>query len=157
MRLAQILESARERAMDAGDEENVEDSDRYLAQLEVTGRAPRPRQGIRRGRDRDGRAGGAELGLSGQLFARALVAAHEGDTDLARKHTARGLSMAEELGDENWAILQHCVLGFLELSLGNPGEALSHLEPLPARLERLGIRGRASLGRFYPKRTRSRH
>ena len=56
--------------------------------------------------------------------------------------------MTEELGDEVFAILHHCVLGFLELSLGNPGEALSHLEPLPARLERLGIREPREPGAF---------
>ena len=40
----ELLESARERAMDAGDEESVEDSDRYLAQLEVrAGRLARAR------------------------------------------------------------------------------------------------------------------
>ena len=144
----ELLESARERAMDAGDEESVEDSDRYLAQLEVrAGRLARARAYAEEGIAMAGREEPSWV-LSGQLFARALVAAHEGDADLARKHTARGLSMAEELGDENFAILQHCVLGFLELSLGNPGEALSHLEPLPARLERLGIREPREPGAF---------
>jgi hypothetical protein len=61
-------------------------------------------------------------------------------THQARELTTRGLSMADEVGEEPFRILHHTVLGFVELSLGDPGEALSHLEPLPGELERLGIR-----------------
>ena len=144
----ELLESARQRATDAGDEDTAENVYRYLAQLEVRAGNLAPALAYAE----EGMAlvehETASWTLSSQLFVRALVAAHQGDADMARELTARGISMTEELGDEVFAILHHCVLGFLELSLGNPGEALSHLEPLPARLERLGIREPREPGAF---------
>ena len=53
------------------------------------------------------------LGFERPLFARALVAAHEGDADLARKHTARGLSMAEEWATET---LRFCSIACSDFS-----------------------------------------
>ena len=134
-----LLEAARQRAADTGDEDCAEALCRLLAQLEVrAGNLARARAHAEAGMAiaEHKQAGWS---LSSHLFARALVAAHQGDVDLARKLTTRGLAMAEEVGEELYGILHHCVLGFLELSLGDAGKALSHLEPLPTRLERLGI------------------
>ena len=134
-----LLESARQRAMDAGDEQGAEDVHRVLAQIEVrAGNLVRARSHAAEGMA-IAEQGEPSWSVSGQLFVRALVAAHEGDADLVRELTARGLSTAEELGDEVYLIQHHRVLAFLELSLGDPGEALSHLEPLNVRLDRLGI------------------
>ena len=144
----ELLESARQRATDAGDEETAEDVCRYLAQVEVrAGNLARAQAHAEAGMAIAEQEEPSWV-LSGELFARALVAAHQGDADLARELAARGIPMTEGLGDEVFAILHHGVLGFLELSLGNPGEALAHLEPLPARLERLGIREPREPGAF---------
>jgi DNA-binding CsgD family transcriptional regulator len=143
-----LLESALQRATDAGDEENAEDIYRYLTQVEVrAGHLARAQAHAEAGMA-IAEQEEASWVLSSQLFARALVAAHQGDADLVRELAARGIPMTEGLGDEVFAILHHGVLGFLELSLGNPGEALAHLEPLPARLERLGIREPREPGAF---------
>ena len=134
-----LLESGRQRAMDAGDEQGTEDIDRVLAQVEVrAGNLVRACSHAAEGMA-IAEQGEPSWSVSGQLFVRALVAAHEGDADLVRELTARGLSTAEELGDEVYVIQHHGVLAFLELSLGDPGEALSHLELIDVRLDRLGI------------------
>ena len=78
-----------------------------------------------------------ELGYA--IYGRALVAAHEGDADLARELTARGLEMAAAVEDEAGPMEHRCVLGFLEMSLGNPDAALAQIEHLPELLERIGI------------------
>ena len=149
----ELLESARQRATDAGDEDTAENVYRYLAQLEVRAGNLAPALAYAE----EGMAlvehETASWTLSSQLFVRALVAAHQGDADMARELTARGISMTEELGDEVFAILHHCVLGFLELSLGNPGEALSHSSRCRPASSAWVSASHASLARFYPRRT----
>lgn len=143
-----LLEPARRRAMDAGDEESAADIDRLLAQVEVrAGNLDRAQAHAEEGMA-IAEQGEPSWSVSSQLFVSALVAAHRGEADLTRELTARGLAMAEEVGDEVFQILHRCVLGFLELSLGDPGAALSQLESLPVRLERLGIHEPREPGAF---------
>jgi len=66
------------------------------------------------------------LGEIGALYQRALVDAHLGRVDEARTAAQRSLEMAETAGDVR--IIQDLgVLGFVDLSLGKPAEAQSHL------------------------------
>ena len=145
-----LLEPARKRAMDAGDEVNAQDADRTLAQVELGAGNLAAARALAEEAVAIGDEGEPSWSLSGHLFARALVAAHEGDADLARELAARGLSMAEEVGDEVFPFHHRSVLGSLELSLGNPAEAVSHLEPLPGQLARLGVREPREPGAFVP-------
>jgi DNA-binding CsgD family transcriptional regulator/TolA-binding protein len=74
------------------------------------------------------------------LYAKALVEAHLGRVEGAREAAQQGLELAEAGYDEIFRIQNLSVLGFLELSLGNPAEAAQLLRPLPARLTTLGWR-----------------
>src|SRR5437773_1410134 len=67
------------------------------------------------------------------LYAAALVDAHLGKVDEARTGAERGAAMAAQIGQEFWAIANRRVLGFLELSLGNPARAVEYLHP-PRRI-----------------------
>ena len=89
--------------------------------------------------------------LGAVLYVRALVAALEGDAERARTFAWRSISMGEAIDDRTFPIQARAVLGMLELSLGNPAEALSHLEPLPARYRQLGY-GEPGRAPFEPDR-----
>ena len=71
--------------------------------------------------------------LGALSYARALVAAHEGEVELARELATRGRQMGEEVGDTIFPVMNSWALGFLELSLGNPETALTHLDGLLER------------------------
>ena len=66
------------------------------------------------------------------LYGKALVDAHLGNVDDARTAAERGAADAAEAGEEFWGLANRRVLGFLELSLGNPAAAVEYLQ-LPAR------------------------
>ncbi|HYZ76299.1 MAG TPA: AAA family ATPase [Gaiellaceae bacterium] len=70
-------------------------------------------------------------GLGGVLFARALVAALQGDESLARELASRGIATGEAVGDRVFPVKNRGVLGLLELSLGRPEGAMEHLEGAP--------------------------
>src|SRR5262245_31163293 len=59
----------------------------------------------------------------------AIIAAHRGEVDAARAHAGRALAAAEAADNRVAQSGQHWVLGFIELSLGNPATALEHLTP----------------------------
>jgi DNA-binding CsgD family transcriptional regulator len=61
-------------------------------------------------------------------YADALVAAHLGHGRAARAAAEEGLALSERAGVVLTTILNLGALGFLELSLGNPGDALRHLD-----------------------------
>lgn len=85
-----------------------------------------------------------QLGLEDRspvaLYAGALVDAHLGKVDEARKAAARGLSLADRAGQDVYKVVNQGVLGFIELSLGNPNAAAGHLRPAVRRLGREGWR-----------------
>jgi DNA-binding CsgD family transcriptional regulator len=81
---------------------------------------------------------GRVLGQGHMLFPRALVAALRGDVDAARRDAEEGLRRCLRNEDMLDASCNRAVLGFLELSLSNPGAAMERLEPVLAFLEELG-------------------
>ena len=78
------------------------------------------------------------LGLGHMLFPRALVAALKGDVDTARSDAEEGLRQSLRNEDMLDASCNRAVLGFLELSLSNPGAAMERLEPVLAFLDEMG-------------------
>jgi DNA-binding CsgD family transcriptional regulator len=134
-----LLLGVRERTMAAGDEQGVALVDCWLTDLEA--RACNLSQAgayageaiaiLDLGRD--------DLNLACALIARALTAAYEGDERLARRMVARGLAICEALGDHFFAAQGLGVLGFLELSLDRPSEALGHLRTADDDLRAMGV------------------
>ena len=81
---------------------------------------------------------GRVLGQGHTLFPRALVAAHQGDMDRARSDAEEGLRQCLRNQDTLDVSCHRAVLGFLELSLGNPAAAIERLAPVLAFLDGLG-------------------
>jgi DNA-binding NarL/FixJ family response regulator len=69
--------------------------------------------------------------------ARAVVGAYTGREREARADARAAINLANRCGSTRLADLPLMALGFLEVSLGNYSDALSHLQPLIARLETL--------------------
>ena len=59
----------------------------------------------------------------------AIIAAHRGEVEAARAHAERALAGAEAADNRVAQSGERWVLGFLELSLGNPAAALEQLRP----------------------------
>jgi DNA-binding CsgD family transcriptional regulator len=78
------------------------------------------------------------LGQGHTLFPRALVAALKGDVEAARSDAEEGLRQSVRNEDMLDASCNRAVLGFLELSLGNPTAAIERLEPVLAFLDEMG-------------------
>jgi DNA-binding CsgD family transcriptional regulator len=72
-------------------------------------------------------------------FARAVVDAHLGRVDTARVAVSADLEDAQRCNDPVWANHNRCVLGFLELSLGNVQAAAGILRELVAELHVIGV------------------
>jgi DNA-binding CsgD family transcriptional regulator len=70
----------------------------------------------------------------GALYGLALVCTYEGQVNEARRLANEGLVKAESFGDHIFRAQNLAVLGFLELSLGDPAAACSHLEGLADEL-----------------------
>jgi DNA-binding CsgD family transcriptional regulator len=81
---------------------------------------------------------GRVLGQGHMLFPKALVAALKGDAGTARSDAEEGLRRCLRNEDALDACCNQAVLGFLELSLGNPAAAIERLEPVLAFLDELG-------------------
>jgi DNA-binding CsgD family transcriptional regulator len=73
------------------------------------------------------------------LYGRALVDAHLGRVLTARAAAERGRALAAATGDETRRVLNEWVLGFLELSLGDPDRAHLRLGPLVGSLHAIGV------------------
>jgi DNA-binding CsgD family transcriptional regulator len=82
-----------------------------------------------------------QLGLdearSALLWIQASVDAHLGRVDRARAAAEQGLSLSDSTGVGLYGVYNRSVLGFLELSLGDPKAADAWLRPLPARVDSL--------------------
>jgi DNA-binding CsgD family transcriptional regulator len=72
------------------------------------------------------------------LYGRALVDAHLGRVEAARAAAERGSALAAAIGDETFRVLNEHVLGFLELSVGDPARAHARLGPLVGALRTMG-------------------
>ena len=68
------------------------------------------------------------------LYAQALLDAHRGDAAVARAEAQEAVEIAETISDALFGIQSRTVLGFIELSVGDPEAADRHLRPLPAWL-----------------------
>jgi DNA-binding CsgD family transcriptional regulator/tetratricopeptide (TPR) repeat protein len=137
----QLLTRSYDRAKASGDEAGVSDVGGYLALLECrAGNLPLARSYADESLSICEQGSEKDQNLGGSLYARALVAAHEGEEALTRELGSRGLSIATTIGDWSYAIHHHCVLGFLELSLGDAGAACDRLGPLPDKLAAAGVR-----------------
>ena len=84
------------------------------------------------------------------LYARGLVEAHLGLADDARASAGAGLELAERAGSVITMMLNQSVLGFVQLSVDDPVGANTHLAPLIAWLEVVGIR-EPGVVRFLPE------
>jgi DNA-binding CsgD family transcriptional regulator len=72
------------------------------------------------------------------LYGRALVDAHLGRVEAARGAAEWGSALAAPMGDETFRMLNEHVLGFLELSVGDPARAHARLGPLVQALHAWG-------------------
>jgi DNA-binding CsgD family transcriptional regulator len=68
------------------------------------------------------------------LYGQATLHGHLGDVERARALAAEASALAETTGDASFPIWNASLLGFLELSLGDPLAAAGFLHPLPALL-----------------------
>jgi DNA-binding CsgD family transcriptional regulator/TolA-binding protein len=73
------------------------------------------------------------------LYAVALVAAHRGDVESARRSAEEGLVACEEAAIVTAAQLNRGVLGFLALSLGDPAGAHAQFAPALQALSAMGL------------------
>jgi DNA-binding CsgD family transcriptional regulator len=73
------------------------------------------------------------------LYARALVDAHLGRVEATRTAAERGSALAAAMSDEIFRVQNEYVLGFLELSLGDPAHAHARLGPLVGALQVMGV------------------
>jgi DNA-binding CsgD family transcriptional regulator len=124
------LEDCYRRAVEQGDEFEEPIILMYLSQVEnLAGDLPAAMRYTDQGVE-----AAEELGLpqTGDALgcARALVAAHLGRAE-ARSEAQAALRSAEAAGDGLGQIRARAVLGFLELSSGNPKAAVEFLRPLP--------------------------
>jgi DNA-binding CsgD family transcriptional regulator len=135
-----LLLGVRERAVAAGDEQGVADVGTWLTELEA-----------RAGNLQCARTYADESiaildldrhdqNLGTALFGRALVAAYEGDEDLTRGLVARGMTICDSMGDRIFDAKHRTVLGFLELSLDRPVEAVQQLMPVHEQLQEMGVK-----------------
>ena len=92
---------------------------------------------------------GLEQAREVHLWSTALVAAHRGDTETARVNATEGLQIADRHGDVFHVVTNRSVMGFLELSLGNPRGAHGWMGPLTELTERWGL-GEPGVFPFMP-------
>jgi DNA-binding CsgD family transcriptional regulator len=129
-----------ERAVSVGDEPAVAAALLHQAELEFrAGNWPLAARKAAEGYERAEQIG-REQDMSALLYARGLVDAHLGRVEEAREAAGRGIELSERCGDEVFRLQHLSVLGFLELSVGDPGAADKILRPLAARLASSGWR-----------------
>ena len=117
---------------------------RRAAELAEEARAPDEQSG------RDGLAAVVE-------WPRTLIAAHRGLVDEARERARKALAQAESAGIEAAVAGYRWVLGFLELSEGDPAAALAHLRAAPGARDGGSRRAGPDVGAARPPRGARRH
>ena len=73
-------------------------------------------------------------------FVTALIDAHRGRVESARREAEAGVADSAAWGDEAWSIRCGALIGFLDLSLGDAGAAARRLRDLHRRERRMGVR-----------------
>jgi DNA-binding CsgD family transcriptional regulator len=124
------FERALQRALEQGDDVSRGGLLLHLSELEVRAGNWKRAQVLAE----DGFALVEQLGLdqarSALLYARALVASHLGQVENAREAAEEGLALSRAAHERIYGIYNASVLGFLELSLGDPAAADERLRPL---------------------------
>jgi DNA-binding CsgD family transcriptional regulator len=134
-----ILEHRYRRAREAGDEDSRCGLCLHLAELECrAGRLGDARRFAEEGLAIQ-QASYADQAQASLVYVCALVAAHQGDADLARSLAEGGLEHAEAQHDAIFSLQHRTALGFLALSLGDHATAFDHLGPMTEELDRLGV------------------
>jgi ATP/maltotriose-dependent transcriptional regulator MalT len=145
------LEAAYRLALEEGDESSVPDLAGHLSELELwTGDWPAAERYARESLEVAERA---EQGLwrAIALYCRALVDSHLGRTASARAYADEGLALGHERGDLWLEGICLWVLGFLELSLGDPDAVERHLSRADEIAETIGL-VEPGQWRFHPDR-----
>ncbi len=129
-----------DRARSLGDERAVAAALMHQAELEL--RAGEWQLASRKAAEGYERAEqiGREQDMSGLLYVTARLDAHLGRVQEARDAARRGIALSESCGDEVFLLLHLSVLGFLELSVGDPEAADRILRPLAARIASSALR-----------------
>ena len=110
-----------DRAVSHGDEAAVAAALLHQAELEFrAGNWPLAARKAAEGYERAEQIG-REQDMSALLYARARLDAHLGRVEEAREAAERGVALSERCGDEVFRLQNLSVLGFLELSVGDPG------------------------------------
>lgn len=73
---------------------------------------------------------GGGQSLSALLWVRALAAMYLGDVGIACRDAEKGVELSRAIGDETYPPAHSCVLGLLELSLGDYAAASRHLRSI---------------------------
>ena len=128
------MQTRLDRARSLGDERAVAAALMHQAELELrTGEWQLAARKAAEGYERAEQIG-REQDISGLLYVTARLDAHLGRVQEARDAARRGIALSESCGDEVFPLLHLSVLGFLELSVGDPEAADRILRPLAARL-----------------------
>jgi DNA-binding CsgD family transcriptional regulator len=132
------LEEAYARARSHGNDPHAVTCEFHLSELEC--RAGRFHRASAWASQVDQSAGrtGMDQSSAGALYVTALAASYLGDAEQARAAAEEGIMLAERASDVIFRIQSQTALGFLELSLGDAGEAARHLRPLWDELEAMG-------------------
>lgn len=144
-----LLESACARAAEAGDEVARAPLLIHLAQLETrVGDWPRAAEYADEAMLLADQIGLRQI-QSGSRSAAAMVAALTGHLEQARALAEAGLAASRAAKEVMFAAHNLAVLGFLELSLGNPSAADGHLRGLPDLYARIGY-GNVGVNPYLP-------
>lgn len=135
-----LLLRAHERTVEQGDEDARAKALNFLAQLEcLAGNLGLARRYADEGHELALQTGQRIL-LATLLYCKGLVDAHLGRVDSARTAAQEGLELSEQVV-HHWLVIRNAgVLGFLELSLDRPREALPHLDRATRMLMEYGVR-----------------
>lgn len=143
------FETARERALELGDESSLPLIGRYIS---TTACLAGDWAAAAREADESYEVA-VQTGQTSQQAVlagvRGLVLAHLGRVDDAREAAEEALRVSAETGAMFGTLLASSALGLLELSLENPAEADRHLGPLVEPLEAAGVREPGAM-RFVP-------
>ena len=134
-----LLERARQRMVEQGNERSLPFVLFHLAELECWTGDWQLAQAHAEDGDRIALDFGQPPGRSFCLYAKALVHALRGHTDAARNEADEGLALSERSGAVPASTLLRGVLGFIDLSLGDLDRASQHLGMLAEAVLATGI------------------
>jgi DNA-binding CsgD family transcriptional regulator/Tfp pilus assembly protein PilF len=124
------LETLLDRTLERGDESSVPIVLHHLSDLELrAGNWALAAEHARRGYEAAVTTGQRPI-ESLLLYSRAAVSAHRGQVEDARSLATDGAALADGIDATIARLMNRSVLGFLELSLGNPAEAHRELGPV---------------------------